>query len=739
MSGENRRITLNYTRNYAKIILVILFFVTVLSIYIHHVTRDVYSGDIGDLVTAAFVFGVPHPPGYPLLTFLGFLFTHIPFPLPPVARMSLISAVTACFGTFVYFLFCIRIYKDYFSDKRKEKKKVLEIQRFRHTKWDIKKVPWEVLVASLLATSVLAFSYMYWLYAEVPEVFALSNFFLILLYFFAYLWYHSKKILYLYLVAFIAGLSLTNQHAILSGFPGIALFVLPGLWRLLISSRSNRSVILERTANRRRPIRSSVKDSIASLTLRSRMTILGKLILFFILGLLPYIYVFIAASTNPPVNWMGEPTVYNLIRLLLRLDYTFFKDPIGIVQRLVVVSIYFSSLYHELSLIIISFCILGFLSIWKKDKFLFWVFLIGFFFAGPIFIFVIAPGINDPDDLGVLERFYMHSYIIFLFLLPFGVYYLQQKTVRLFHRNIYAFIFLLPIIITVAQMFFYNNQKTDLSKTQIGSNFAYDILSPLPKNTLLFPVGDTATLNSWYVHYVLGYRKDVIFMGVFGDRSRFEKKIVNDFKKRNPKTILKDFEIVKKYIPSLLEKRPIHSMYLFPVSKEYIWMPVGLSYELIKRDKVPTLEEYKERLTQIVKSLHIPYRELLPLPEQNNITPYTSRQYSYSVIAIGDFFYLRYGDRKSAYLYYKKSQDIDPDNSLPYAKIAILQGEDEKQCNFAIENIDRSIKMYRIYKPYYTFALRIYKKCNASENKIGNLKEAYKELFGKDLEKDPHY
>ena len=44
-----------------------LFFSSIALIYLHNLTRDIYSGDIGDLVTAASVFGVPHPPGYPPL------------------------------------------------------------------------------------------------------------------------------------------------------------------------------------------------------------------------------------------------------------------------------------------------------------------------------------------------------------------------------------------------------------------------------------------------------------------------------------------------------------------------------------------------------------------------------------------------------------------------------------------------------------------------------------------------
>ncbi len=38
-------------------------------------SRQIVGGDSGDLITAAYLFGVPHPPGYPLYTFLGWLTT----------------------------------------------------------------------------------------------------------------------------------------------------------------------------------------------------------------------------------------------------------------------------------------------------------------------------------------------------------------------------------------------------------------------------------------------------------------------------------------------------------------------------------------------------------------------------------------------------------------------------------------------------------------------------------------
>ena len=56
------------------------------------------GADGGDLITAAYTLGVPHPPGYPTYCLLGWLFAHLP--VRDVAwRLNLMSAVGAALTT----------------------------------------------------------------------------------------------------------------------------------------------------------------------------------------------------------------------------------------------------------------------------------------------------------------------------------------------------------------------------------------------------------------------------------------------------------------------------------------------------------------------------------------------------------------------------------------------------------------------------------------------------------------
>ena len=56
------------------------------------------GGDSGDLVTAAVVKGISHPPGYPLYTLLGWLLTRLPLGLPAAFTIGWLSPVPAAFA-----------------------------------------------------------------------------------------------------------------------------------------------------------------------------------------------------------------------------------------------------------------------------------------------------------------------------------------------------------------------------------------------------------------------------------------------------------------------------------------------------------------------------------------------------------------------------------------------------------------------------------------------------------------
>src|SRR5437867_2452358 len=65
--------------------------------------RDIVVGDSPELTIAAVTLGVAHPPGYPLFTMLGHLFSLMPIgPIP--FRVNLLSVICDAFAVGIVFL-----------------------------------------------------------------------------------------------------------------------------------------------------------------------------------------------------------------------------------------------------------------------------------------------------------------------------------------------------------------------------------------------------------------------------------------------------------------------------------------------------------------------------------------------------------------------------------------------------------------------------------------------------------
>ncbi|MGD8966552.1 MAG: DUF2723 domain-containing protein [Anaerolineae bacterium] len=70
-------------------------FLTFLALYIATLLPDVLPADSGEFQRVTAIAGIAHPPGYPLYTMLGWLFTRLPLGATLAWRTSLFSAVTA--------------------------------------------------------------------------------------------------------------------------------------------------------------------------------------------------------------------------------------------------------------------------------------------------------------------------------------------------------------------------------------------------------------------------------------------------------------------------------------------------------------------------------------------------------------------------------------------------------------------------------------------------------------------
>lgn len=56
----------------------LLLFLSTFIVYLEHLAPSIFTGDSADATIASYVLGIPHPPGFPVYTWVGHIFTFIP-------------------------------------------------------------------------------------------------------------------------------------------------------------------------------------------------------------------------------------------------------------------------------------------------------------------------------------------------------------------------------------------------------------------------------------------------------------------------------------------------------------------------------------------------------------------------------------------------------------------------------------------------------------------------------------
>jgi len=149
-------------------------------------------GDSGDLVVAAFTHGIPHPPGYPLYTFIAGILTRLPL-FTPAWRVALLSSIS---NALVVGLIGFLIYKLTRS-----------------------------ILPAIIVSILLIANYVFFLYSIVPEVFGLNDLFIVSITVALYLWATNKNRNFFYISVLLFGLALSHHQIILFLVPAIIFYI----------------------------------------------------------------------------------------------------------------------------------------------------------------------------------------------------------------------------------------------------------------------------------------------------------------------------------------------------------------------------------------------------------------------------------------------------------------------------------------------------------------------------------
>ncbi|MCL4374994.1 DUF2723 domain-containing protein [Patescibacteria group bacterium] len=478
-------------------------------------TRFLFGGDSSEYVLTAQTWSIPHPPGYPLYSFLINLI-RICLPVYTVAwRVALLSSLpTIASALLIYWL------AHYFLKRR---------------------------LPALAAAFLYLVLFPVWQYSLVPEVFALNNLFILLITALIVKYQHRPHSRYLSLICIGLGLALVHHQSII--------FFLPAWYGLL----------------RHRP------------PPRWR----HRYLLFFLMGLAFYLYVPLAASRHPLIDWENAATISGFFRLITRSSYGTFAAFSGSVPNL------FNQLINVFSLLIfiikdfrligIVFILLGLNRIRKFQPALF-RFLVIALIAQLFFIFLLNFWLSASFSLAIYERFLLATYTILPIPFAFGVAEFTDLMDRTAKRWLHSLdlrrlvaggsrLFVVLFIIIVAATNFPSIRQ--LASDRRFETVARSLLSSLPKNALVYLQNDSLYFTANYLNTQEKIRPDVHLLTI--------QMLSRDYYRQRLHRELPDLylpPVTSHMVYDFLQKNSRHFPIFFeiPGLKDY-WLPYGLVWK----------------------------------------------------------------------------------------------------------------------------------------------------------------
>ncbi len=266
----------------------------IFAVYSLTISPSIAGGDSGEIVAEGCHLGTAHPPGYPLMTLLVYGLAKLPSSMMTgvvdVLREITKSPIlqdTVAFRVNMFCASCTSLAAIYMGSIIQALTPMIEGENA-----DNAVSSFSVLPGIVIGMFMFAFSPLIWQYAITAEVFALNNFLSAYMLWLVVDFSKRRQISTAIYGAFICGIALCNQHTII-------LFEAPLiLWMIFL-------------------LRHKLMASYA---------LFGKISLAFIIGVIPYAYLPIAATISPKAgSWGHVTTIQGFLHHFLRKDYGTFQ------------------------------------------------------------------------------------------------------------------------------------------------------------------------------------------------------------------------------------------------------------------------------------------------------------------------------------------------------------------------------------------------------------------------------
>ncbi|MEW6129684.1 MAG: DUF2723 domain-containing protein [Acidobacteriota bacterium] len=434
-----------------------LIFILSLPLYLFTLAPTVTLVDSGELILAAKTLGIAHPPGFPLYALLAHFFTYLPVGNLAV-RVHFLSALCAAtaaalMSLLVYITLNTPAEKPGSKNKNKSAKKPKAATR--STKTETPDSSTGVIASAIIASLMFAFSRTLWAYATLAEVYTLNACLSVLIIFLMMRWRRevietrnrkqplTGKDKSLYFAAFIFGMALGVHHVTIA-------LLLPAL-----------ALLVFKTAG--------------FAFFKSKRLLIAALIS--VAGLSIYLYLPLAASRSPLMNW-GDPRTFETFwwHITGRQYQVFFDFSPARVSE------FFKLLWREFNPnglpLGVGLGLSGLLALFRRDRTLFYFLLL---IISADVIYCLGYEIDEDKD-----AYYLPAFIAFTIAIGFGVRWLFEflhslSALRILTPLRLSVALLLIPLVTLAGNFAYNNR----SQYFIASDYVDNALQTIEPNGLL--------------------------------------------------------------------------------------------------------------------------------------------------------------------------------------------------------------------------------------------------------------
>lgn len=494
-------------------------------VYLSTLAPTVAFWDCGEFITTSYRFGVPHPPGAPLYTLLGRLFSMLPF--GEIAfRVNLLSAASGIATVLLIYLCTVRLLVTWL-DRTNAQHQIA------------------IFTGAAVAALSTAFSFSFWNNAIEAEVYGLSMCITLLAVWLGLRWDDAHKDnnsdRNLLFIAYLFGLGAGVHLQCLLTIPGILILIFTDL----LEDRPHKTQVLVVIGLIFYPFFSIVLPKLAAFLMTGAIVI-GLLnlrpawrnpqfwiwaIILGVLGFSTYMTLYLRSGLNPiidmndPETWdnfkafltrqqygshslfprRGEPWAYQLnIHIKYFLQQFPFFDGIPMTFRRAVDVFNINTEIIKASLITTALGIGGAIYHYKKDWQRFSSILSMFAIMGLGLVLYLNMPDPEPRER---EYIFVGAYTFFGIWMGIGA----AGLVLWIQNNIKPIAVVAPVILLLIPtgILSQNYHNHDRTGDYVAYDYAYNILQTCEENAILFTNGDNDTYPLWFLQGVEGIRTDV--------------------------------------------------------------------------------------------------------------------------------------------------------------------------------------------------------------------------------------